>query len=49
MEGTANIVVYHNGEVVRNTYVGVSFACENMFSFVVLCTITFTELQYRLC
>ncbi|RYQ93039.1 hypothetical protein Ahy_B09g099300 [Arachis hypogaea] len=48
MEGTANIVVYHNGEVVRNTYEGVSFACENMFLFVVQCIITFTKLQYRL-
>ncbi|RYQ95725.1 hypothetical protein Ahy_B08g091070 [Arachis hypogaea] len=49
MEGTANIVVYHNDEVVRNTYEGVSFACENMFSFVVPCTITFAKLQYGLC
>ncbi|XP_020973114.1 uncharacterized protein LOC107633951 [Arachis ipaensis] len=49
MEGTANIVIYHNSEVIRNTYEGVSFACENMFLFVVPCTITFVELQYRLC
>ncbi|RYQ92750.1 hypothetical protein Ahy_B09g098969 [Arachis hypogaea] len=49
MEGTANIAVYHNGEVIRNTYKGVSFACENMFSFVVPCTITFVELQYGFC
>ncbi|RYR25416.1 hypothetical protein Ahy_B02g059143 [Arachis hypogaea] len=49
MEGTTNVVVYHNGEVVRNAYEGVNFACENMFSFVVLCTITIAELQYGLC
>ncbi|RYR49575.1 hypothetical protein Ahy_A07g036093 [Arachis hypogaea] len=49
MEGTANIVVYHNDEVVRNTYEGMSFAYENKFSFVVPYTITFTELQYKLC
>ncbi|KAL4322190.1 hypothetical protein AHAS_Ahas14G0185700 [Arachis hypogaea] len=49
MEGIANIVDYHNGEVIRNTYQGVCFACENMFLFVVPCTITFVELQYRLC
>ncbi|RYQ84879.1 hypothetical protein Ahy_B10g104380 [Arachis hypogaea] len=49
LKGTANIVVFHNGEVVRNTYEGVSFAFENMFLFVVLCTIMFAELQYGLC
>ncbi|KAL4276776.1 hypothetical protein AHAS_Ahas20G0241000 [Arachis hypogaea] len=48
-EGTANIMVYHNGEVIPNTYEGVSFACESTFSFVVPCTITFAELQYGLC
>ncbi|RYR79671.1 hypothetical protein Ahy_A01g004489 [Arachis hypogaea] len=49
MEGTNNIVVYHSGEVVRNMYEGVSFACENIFLLVVSCTITFVELQYGLC
>ncbi|RYR46315.1 hypothetical protein Ahy_A07g032053 [Arachis hypogaea] len=49
MEDTTNIVVYYNSEVVRNTYEGVSFACVIMFSFVVLCTITFAKLQYGLC
>ncbi|RYR70854.1 hypothetical protein Ahy_A02g005158 [Arachis hypogaea] len=49
MERIVNIVVYHNGEVVRNTYEGVSFACDKIFSFVVLCTITFVELLYGLC
>ncbi|XP_072070206.1 uncharacterized protein [Arachis hypogaea] len=49
MEDTANIVVYHNGKVIRNTYEGVNFACENIFSFVVPYTITFAELQYELC
>ncbi|KAL4315881.1 hypothetical protein AHAS_Ahas15G0229400 [Arachis hypogaea] len=29
MESTVNIMVYHNGEIIRNTYEGVSFACEN--------------------
>ncbi|XP_057755637.1 uncharacterized protein LOC130974804 [Arachis stenosperma] len=49
MEGTANIVPYHNGEVIRNTYEGMSFACESIYSFVVPCTVTFAELQYGLC
>ncbi|KAL4300040.1 hypothetical protein AHAS_Ahas17G0161100 [Arachis hypogaea] len=35
--GTANIVMYHNGEIIRNTHEGVSFECENLFSFVVPC------------
>ncbi|KAL4322199.1 hypothetical protein AHAS_Ahas14G0186600 [Arachis hypogaea] len=29
MEGNANIIVYHDGENIRNTHEGVSFACEN--------------------
>ncbi|RYR39529.1 hypothetical protein Ahy_A09g045087 [Arachis hypogaea] len=49
MEGTENIVVYYNGEVIRNTYEGMSFACESTFLFVVPCTTTFVRLQYELC
>ncbi|RYQ99301.1 hypothetical protein Ahy_B07g087217 [Arachis hypogaea] len=44
-EDTANIVVYHNNDFIRNTYEGVSFACENTFLFVVPYTITFAKLQ----
>ncbi|RYR04776.1 hypothetical protein Ahy_B06g084551 [Arachis hypogaea] len=49
MEGTANLVVYRDGEIIRNTYKGVRFVCQNSFSFVVLCTITLMELQNGLC
>ncbi|KAL4375071.1 hypothetical protein AHAS_Ahas05G0245100 [Arachis hypogaea] len=49
MNDTVNIVIYYNDEIIQNTYEGVSFACENIFSFVVPCPITFTELQYKLC
>ncbi|KAL4393921.1 hypothetical protein AHAS_Ahas02G0100300 [Arachis hypogaea] len=44
MEGTANLMVYHNGEIIRNTHEGVSFAYENPFLFVVSCTMMFMEL-----
>ncbi|QHO21401.1 uncharacterized protein DS421_11g346330 [Arachis hypogaea] len=49
MEGTANLVVYRNGEIIRNTHEGVRFVCQNLFSFVVLCTVTFIELQNGFC
>ncbi|KAL4396634.1 hypothetical protein AHAS_Ahas01G0111500 [Arachis hypogaea] len=49
MEGTANLVVYRDGEIIRNTHEGVRFVCQNPFSFVVLCTMTFMELQNGLC
>ncbi|XP_057746391.1 uncharacterized protein LOC130965645 [Arachis stenosperma] len=45
MEGTANLVVYRDGEIIRNTHEGVRFVCQNPFSFVVPCTMTFMELQ----
>ncbi|RYQ79441.1 uncharacterized protein LOC110280427 [Arachis duranensis] len=45
MEGTANLVVYHNGEIIQNTHEGVRFVCQNPFSFVIPCTMTFIELQ----
>ncbi|RYR69030.1 hypothetical protein Ahy_A03g015548 [Arachis hypogaea] len=45
MEGTANLVVYCDGEIIRNTHKGVRFVCQNPFSFVVPCTMTFMELQ----
>ncbi|XP_015950212.1 uncharacterized protein LOC107475088 [Arachis duranensis] len=49
MEGTANLVVYRNGEIIRNTHEGVRFVCQNPFSFVVSCTMTLMELQNGLC
>ncbi|XP_016207315.1 uncharacterized protein LOC107647780 [Arachis ipaensis] len=49
MEGTANVIVYRNGEIIRNSHEGVKFVCENPFSFVVPCTMTFIELQNGLC
>ncbi|RYQ83239.1 hypothetical protein Ahy_B10g101886 [Arachis hypogaea] len=48
-EGTANLVVYRNGEIIRNTHEGVRFVCQNPFSFVVACTMTLMELQNDLC
>ncbi|RYR41098.1 hypothetical protein Ahy_A08g037496 [Arachis hypogaea] len=49
MEGTANLVVYRNGEIIRNTHEGVRFVCQNPFLFVVPCTMTLMELQNGLC
>ncbi|XP_057756007.1 uncharacterized protein LOC130975200 [Arachis stenosperma] len=49
MEGTANLVVYRNGEIIRNTHEGVRFVSQNPFSFVVPCTMTLMELQNGLC
>ncbi|XP_057763557.1 uncharacterized protein LOC130984130 [Arachis stenosperma] len=49
MEGTANLVVYHDGEIIRNTHEGVRFVSQNPFSFVVSCTMTLMELQNGLC
>ncbi|KAL4338000.1 hypothetical protein AHAS_Ahas12G0166400 [Arachis hypogaea] len=49
MEGTANLVVYHNGEIICNTHEGVRFVCQNPFLFVVPCTMTLMEFQNGLC
>ncbi|RYQ80094.1 hypothetical protein Ahy_Scaffold1g106732 isoform B [Arachis hypogaea] len=49
MEDTANLVVYRNGEIIRNTHEGVRFVSQNSFSFVVPCTMTLMELQNGLC
>ncbi|XP_072070272.1 uncharacterized protein [Arachis hypogaea] len=49
MEGTANLIVCRNGEIIRNIYEGVRFVCQNLFLFVVSCTIKFMELQNGLC
>ncbi|XP_057740447.1 uncharacterized protein LOC130957615 [Arachis stenosperma] len=49
MEGTAKLVVYRNGEIIRNTHEGVRFVCQNPFSFVVPFTMTLMELQNGLC
>ncbi|RYR77989.1 hypothetical protein Ahy_A01g002708 [Arachis hypogaea] len=49
MEGTANLVVYRNGEIIHNTHEGVRFVYQNPFSFVVLCTVTLMKLQKGLC
>ncbi|RYQ80568.1 hypothetical protein Ahy_Scaffold1g106893 isoform A [Arachis hypogaea] len=49
MEGTANLVVYPDGEIIRNTHEGVRFVSQNPFSFVVPCMMTLMELQNGLC
>ncbi|XP_025621503.1 uncharacterized protein [Arachis hypogaea] len=49
MEGTTNLVVYNNGEIIHNTHEGVRFVSQNPFSFVVPCTMTLMELQNGLC
>ncbi|RYR73283.1 hypothetical protein Ahy_A02g007649 isoform E [Arachis hypogaea] len=49
MEDTAKLIVYRDGEIIRNTHEGVKFVCQNPFSFVVPCTMTFMELQNGLC
>ncbi|KAL4397333.1 hypothetical protein AHAS_Ahas01G0181400 [Arachis hypogaea] len=49
MEGTANLIVYSNGEIIQNTHERVRFVCQNPFSFVVPCTMTLMELQNGLC
>ncbi|XP_025685692.1 uncharacterized protein [Arachis hypogaea] len=49
MEGTTNLVVYRNGEIIHNTHEGVRFVSQNPFSFVVSCTMTLMELQNGLC
>ncbi|RYR19577.1 hypothetical protein Ahy_B03g064400 [Arachis hypogaea] len=49
MEGTTNLVVYRNGEIIQNTHEGVRFVCQNLFSFVVPCTMMLMELQNGLC
>ncbi|RYR25146.1 hypothetical protein Ahy_B02g058793 [Arachis hypogaea] len=45
MEDTANIRVYYDGEIIPNTYEGVTFVCECPSSFAIPCTISFVELQ----
>ncbi|RYR17299.1 hypothetical protein Ahy_B03g062064 [Arachis hypogaea] len=49
MEGTANLVVYRDGEIIHNTHEGVRFVCQNPFLFVVPCMMTLMELQNGLC
>ncbi|RYR40083.1 hypothetical protein Ahy_A09g045756 [Arachis hypogaea] len=49
MEGIANLVVYRDGEIIRNIHEGVRFVSQNPFSFVVPCTMTLMELQNGLC
>ncbi|RYR76520.1 hypothetical protein Ahy_A01g001104 [Arachis hypogaea] len=49
MKGTENLVVYRNGEIIRNTHEGVRFVYQNPFLFVVPCTMTLMELQNGLC
>ncbi|KAL4371523.1 hypothetical protein AHAS_Ahas06G0174300 [Arachis hypogaea] len=45
MEDIANLVVYRNGEIIRNTHERVRLVSQNPFSFVVPCTMTLMELQ----
>ncbi|RYR59346.1 hypothetical protein Ahy_A05g025209 [Arachis hypogaea] len=49
LEDTAKLVVYRDGEIIRNTHEGVRFVCQNPFSFVVPWTMTFMKLQNGLC
>ncbi|XP_057733987.1 uncharacterized protein LOC130949221 [Arachis stenosperma] len=49
MEGTANLVVYRNSEIIHNTHEGVRFVSQNSFLFVVPCTMMLMELQNGLC
>ncbi|RYR09818.1 hypothetical protein Ahy_B05g078241 [Arachis hypogaea] len=49
MEGIANIRMYYNGEVISNTHEGVTFVCECPFSFAILYTTSFVELQNGIC
>ncbi|KAL4396605.1 hypothetical protein AHAS_Ahas01G0108600 [Arachis hypogaea] len=49
MEGTTNLVVYRNGEIIRNTHEGVRFVSQNPFSFVVPCMMMLMELQNGVC
>ncbi|RYR32044.1 hypothetical protein Ahy_B01g057027 [Arachis hypogaea] len=49
IEDTTNLAVYRNGEIIRNTHEGLRFVCQNPFSFMVPCTMTFMELQNSLC
>ncbi|RYR07521.1 hypothetical protein Ahy_B05g074891 [Arachis hypogaea] len=49
MEGTANLRVYYNGDIIPNTHEGVSFLCQCPLSFVIPCTMSFVELQNGLC
>ncbi|RYR19593.1 hypothetical protein Ahy_B03g064424 [Arachis hypogaea] len=49
IEGTANLVVYCNGEIIRNTHEEVRFVSQNPFSFVVSYTMMLMELQNGLC
>ncbi|XP_057745464.1 uncharacterized protein LOC130963357 [Arachis stenosperma] len=49
MEDTAKLVVYRDGEIIRNTHEGVRFVCQNPFSSVVPWTMTFMKLQNGLC
>ncbi|RYR34087.1 hypothetical protein Ahy_A10g048807 [Arachis hypogaea] len=49
MEGTTNLVVYHNGEIIQNTHEKVRFVCQNPFSFGISCTMMFMEHQNGLC
>ncbi|MED6125263.1 hypothetical protein PIB30_066989 [Stylosanthes scabra] len=46
---TTNLLVYHNGEVIRNTQEGVSFVYEFSVSISIPFTMTFAELQNGLC
>ncbi|RYR53990.1 hypothetical protein Ahy_A06g029248 [Arachis hypogaea] len=49
MEGVANMRMYYNGEIIPNTHERVTFVCECPFSFAILYTMSFVELQNGLC
>ncbi|MED6145843.1 hypothetical protein PIB30_028949 [Stylosanthes scabra] len=49
MDENANLVVYYNGEVIRDSSEGVSFRCPIPFCYHVPSTMTFDELKSGLC
>ncbi|RYR07746.1 hypothetical protein Ahy_B05g075162 [Arachis hypogaea] len=49
MENIANLRVHYNDEVISNLHEGMTFVCECSLSFAIPCTMSFVELQNRLC
>ncbi|RYQ92546.1 hypothetical protein Ahy_B09g098776 [Arachis hypogaea] len=49
MECIVNLRVYYKGEIIPNTYEGVTLVCECPFFFAIPCTMSFVGLQNDLC
>ena len=45
----ANIIVYFNGDILTNTSEGMTFLCEKPTYFSIPYTISFAEIESRLC